>query len=777
MRLPCCNADGITYVFKISYLSLFQAHFLNKQQRYNRPFRNKALKLLGVLVVLLFFLVPPSFSQNTKGDRPAASGSKRESKFKGSSKQKSKPKKSYNRVQSKGVSQASSARSSRPAKLYSQKSQFVNNASRSSKDAKPNFRSSGRVPARISSSQTRKVYPQRGPYVNNPSRVPNDKPRTTNYPHGYRRVTTPAKDPQQKWNAVSGQRVVVRSATGKTKNTFSQRGRYVNNPSRKPRPTQRIISNESQLARAQGGPSAKPSGKGKRIVGASASRPYISNKSINAFAGFWSKKPKGEKPYTKGDLAGKPLRKKNFETRFPKIVNPTANLVKPKKPRDDRAYKGKAGGPVSATREQGKKAWTGDIAGRRVRGSKDPGIKKHTAGVPVFPPKRTKPKVGDTPYKGTIPGGGYRSATKKQEGQPGERLVGKAPGIGAKGVGTFQGTSKGIKVISRQGAGYAGNIKAKKIEKGGGSISAGGWNNEGRPLMGTPPLRRNIGMGLYQGNIKVAKKQPGNEIGGIAPRKFQRHTTMRDQGEEFTGTIKLSKKEPSKEVGGFPGKYKDKRPAFGDQGEEFTGFIKLPRFKRSYIQNENASDASLKKARPDKYAYKVNNLFVKVKQQEYKTKPHAAEGSLKGIVASKSSIKASEYTKVLRLNYDYISNPSSAKEAQKTREPGKAFARASDYQGNIKMKKFELFSKKELHPDAKFVKTNKNNVDEERGMLTNFKLFWAKLFGKEDTQPAHLKEKYRRPRYDKGEQGLWYNQHNTAPGKSNTLRNVKVEGN
>jgi hypothetical protein len=107
--------------------------------------------------------------------------------------------------------------------------------------------------------------------------------------------------------------------------------------------------------------------------------------------------------------------------------------------------------------------------------------------------------------------------------------------------------------------------------------------------------------------------------------------------------------------------------------------------------------------------------------------------------------------------FHYVRNPSGAKGSLKVREPGKAFARATDYQGNIKMRKFILFEKnRALHPDARFVRTNKNNVDEERDVFTNFKLWWARLFKKQDNQPDHLKEKLKKPRYDKGEQGLWY---------------------
>ena len=128
-----------------------------------------------------------------------------------------------------------------------------------------------------------------------------------------------------------------------------------------------------------------------------------------------------------------------------------------------------------------------------------------------------------------------------------------------------------------------------------------------------------------------------------------------------------------------------------------------------------------------------------------------------GIKPSKTSIKASEYARSVRRNFDYIHNPSSSDEALKTREPGKAFARVSAYQGNVKMQKFALFEQnRKSHPDTKFIKINKNNVDEERDAMTNFKLWWSRLFKKEETQPDNIKYKGRKPRYDKGEQGLWY---------------------
>lgn len=184
--------------------------------------------------------------------------------------------------------------------------------------------------------------------------------------------------------------------------------------------------------------------------------------------------------------------------------------------------------------------------------------------------------------------------------------------------------------------------------------------------------------------------------------------------------------------------------------------LQIKKKRRPYVRNKNSHEDALLKLKPTEATYQAGNLQVKVKQKDYGKRPHAAEGSMPGIKPTKATVKASEYARSVKRNWDYIRNPSSAKEAQKTREPGKAFARSQAYQGNIKMRKFELFEKnRALHPDTKFIKTNKNNVDGERDMLTNFKLWWARLFKKQETQPEHLKDKGRKPRYDKGEDGMW----------------------
>jgi hypothetical protein len=303
--------------------------------------------------------------------------------------------------------------------------------------------------------------------------------------------------------------------------------------------------------------------------------------------------------------------------------------------------------------------------------------------------------------------------------------------------GEFSGNIRaGRKGFANQGEGYSGSTKARRPAKGGGSVSGKVWNNEQTPIQVRAPKSEQGGE--FSGNMRAGKR------------------VFENQGEEFTGNIKARK--PAKGGGSVSGKLwnNDESPIQvrapkSEQGGEFAGNMKL---RRGYIKNPNAAELALKKQRA-KTTYLADGLQIRVKQHPYGEKPKAAEGSLPGWRPSKESIRASEFTKQVK-SYRYIRNPNSAGDALKVREPGKAFARETDFQGNIKMKKFDLFGKKGLHPDAQFMKTNKNNVAGEKDAVTNFKLWWARLFKKNDTQPDHLKDKGHKPRYDKGEQGLWY---------------------
>jgi hypothetical protein len=331
-----------------------------------------------------------------------------------------------------------------------------------------------------------------------------------------------------------------------------------------------------------------------------------------------------------------------------------------------------------------------------------------------------------------------------------------------------------------QGEEFSGFKKASKPVKGGGSVSGKLWNNRQSPIyVGTPPesARRAMEFSGYakasrpvKGGGSISGKLWNNKETPIAVRRAP-ETAIRAL--EYSGNTKVNLM----------------RYRFRDQGEEFTGFIK--RSKRSYVQNEHAVEESLKKKRPGKSVFDADGLQVKVERRDYVRNKNAAEDALmklkptkvdqqvgglqvkvsrRDYVRNKNSaedalmkLKPTKTTKAVGelqvrvKQYHYVRNPASAREALKVREPGKAFARATDYQGNIRMKKFSLFDKNRAqHPDTRFIKTNKNNVDGERDVLTNLKLWWARLFKKQEAQPENLKEKGRKPRYDSGEKGMWY---------------------
>jgi hypothetical protein len=361
----------------------------------------------------------------------------------------------------------------------------------------------------------------------------------------------------------------------------------------------------------------------------------------------------------------------------------------------------------------------------------------------------------------------------------------RPPSNQAMKAGGFPGKLKRFSVqpgFSDQGEEYTGHLKGSKRPKLAGTASGRVWNNRQQPIEGKGASMSAIRAGRFQGNIKRGRPQKGG--GSVSGKLWNNKETP----------IPVRTPPPGAEKEGkFPGRIKrfTVQPGFSDQGEEFTGVIKRPWYRRSYSRNPKAHEKAVRQQSPSQGTYQVGNLQVAVKTRKYVRnkklpetatrklsptestyetgelqvkikqkptgkKPHAVEGSLPGIKPTKEAVKASEYARGIKRDWKYIRNPSSAREALRTREPGKAFAKATDYQGNIKMSRFKLFEKSELHPDAKFVKTNKNNVAEERGFFTNIKLWWAKTFKKNENQPDHLKEKGRKPRYDKGEQGLWY---------------------
>ncbi|MBX2915272.1 MAG: hypothetical protein KF856_08390 [Cyclobacteriaceae bacterium] len=331
-----------------------------------------------------------------------------------------------------------------------------------------------------------------------------------------------------------------------------------------------------------------------------------------------------------------------------------------------------------------------------------------------------------------------------------------------------------VKSFSREGYDWAGNSKANKPLKGGGSVSGQLWNNNEQPL---PAKYSASKAARFQGNIPFVRKSFSRE--GYDWAGYARTRKPEKGGGSISGQLWNNKEQP------LP-----PRIPTGKQASEvdYSGKIKLPLLKREYVRNPNAAEQALKKHSPYENVYSVNNLTARVKQRETGKNKLSAKGALPGLSPSRETVKAGEYTGALKRYWEYKHNPSSAdaalntikysrsfaeataftgkvrltknyrhaplanKDALKVLAPGRAYARIGDYQGNIRMNKF---NHQKHFPDATFAHNRDNNVKGERTIFTNIKLFWAGVFKRQSTQPDAVKDKVRKPRYDKKEKELW----------------------
>jgi hypothetical protein len=334
---------------------------------------------------------------------------------------------------------------------------------------------------------------------------------------------------------------------------------------------------------------------------------------------------------------------------------------------------------------------------------------------------------------------------------------------------------------------YAGNIKGRRQPKGGGSISGRPRNNKFQPIQGREPVY-GFDVGAFAGNIKARRQAKGGgsvsgklwnngnraipvRTPGIGGRKLDIYKgsvktsvfglkQFSQEGLDYKGNIKGATK-PTHGGGSISGKLwnNKEKPIKGrpvekvdEAGARYQGEVKLARFKKNYVKNPNAKDLALKKQRPDKSTYMVDGLQIRTKELAHGKYKSSSKLSIDVRTASSATLKASEYTRRMKLLWSYKHNPHSSKLALDVRYPGKAIARLKDFQGNERMKKNH---NKNLHPDAQFAHSKNDNVKHERTIFMNVKLTWAKLFKKNGTQTRAVKEKIRKPRYDKKEKELW----------------------
>ena len=148
-------------------------------------------------------------------------------------------------------------------------------------------------------------------------------------------------------------------------------------------------------------------------------------------------------------------------------------------------------------------AGIGGYSGTFRRGELSPGFSKQGEGF-----------SGNIKSKRPLKGGG--SISGKRWNNNDTPIPVRTPKGGA-GVGDYSGTFRRGELspgFSKQGVGYAGNIKARRPAKGGGSMSGKLWNNDGSPIPVRTP-KGGAGVGDYSGTFRRGELSPGFTKQGI----------------------------------------------------------------------------------------------------------------------------------------------------------------------------------------------------------------------------------------------------------------------
>lgn len=384
--------------------------------------------------------------------------------------------------------------------------------------------------------------------------------------------------------------------------------------------------------------------------------------------------------------------------------------------------------------------------------------------------------------------------TGNSSGKPwnndGNAVQGKLLPGGADRAGRFSGNIRGTsqKDLSDQGSGFTGYLKAKKPHKFTGSLSGNLWNNDGKATTQINASRADAAAGSFQGRKKIRGQEKGKML--LIPNKLWNNNE--------TPVTQLETTRAAAKAGYYQGGKKTREP-------EKSKIMSTPNVlwnnegkATTQVRSTKAGMAAgafqgrHKAKEQEKYPLNSNHTFWnndgKATTQVKLSSSAAAAGGFHGNVKYKKDSKDrdSDIQSRMKMKRDYTQNPHSVDEATKKQKPelnrrantyvsgvkvvGKrkhhpnsddealdglyvASARKTDYQGNVKMKKF--FERHGESPDAKFVNQGENNVKEDRTIVTNVKLFWTKLFQKSESQPSNLKERSSKMRYDKGEKGMW----------------------
>ncbi|MDX1628341.1 MAG: hypothetical protein R3345_06560 [Fulvivirga sp.] len=341
---------------------------------------------------------------------------------------------------------------------------------------------------------------------------------------------------------------------------------------------------------------------------------------------------------------------------------------------------------------------------------------------------------------------------------------------------------RGMKDQDQRIAGFQGNIKINRGRKDQDKQIAGHTGNIRQWKYNTGPLDQH----KYEGRLKRKQEYRKNPNAAEKALKVKPPSGSYREAAKFTGNIrqwkyKTGPLDQHKYEGRFKRKQdykknpnaaekalKAKAPAGSDrQAAKFTGNIRQWKYKTGpldemkyegqlkrrgkYKRNPNAAEEALIVKKPKKAASKGLQFEGRFKRKgKYKQNPNAVDEALVTKAPGKGTRKGYDFSGRFKMTANYERNKLASQESLKGIGPSKAAVKANQYQGNLKMKKGKVV---DTHPSFKFDKKPQDNPIEKTKF--SLKLLWSRLFKKNENQPQHLKEKKRKPRYDKGEEGLW----------------------
>jgi hypothetical protein len=396
--------------------------------------------------------------------------------------------------------------------------------------------------------------------------------------------------------------------------------------------------------------------------------------------------------------------------------------------------------------------------------------------------------AGRSKSKKRLIGGGSITRMWNNDGQP---IFGSGRGLNGEASSNYKGkmplSSMPSYSGSREGS-YAGKRKAKKPLTGGGGSISRMWNNSGQPILGSGRGAYGEASSNYKGKIPLSSipsysgSREGSYPGKMKAKKpltggggsITRHWNNDEQ--PLPGNGRSGNNEA---ISGFQGKMKAKSAKKGYHTENFIG-----------------GDAAVKQkgmgaAPGTEYGSRKKFLFLYMGQEGGYMRPVKDIDKNENVISQKLKLTktgqspGTENGRRRSLSFLRIGNPTQGGLYREVSNKRKNNKLPSDLSGKEKYRlkgaegfdngKSTTFSfwaignptrgglvyspaqaKGRLHPSSNYTSGNKSrNSIEEKEQPIKLKIWWAKLFKKNSNQPDSVKEKPRRPRYDKNERLIW----------------------